>query len=263
MRYEKGSIQLSVCHDHPLLRQVLRCGFVTHDQLFEFLRLACYERNRQSFDWRVRRLVSHDLILKRTPATAGGRVVYSVGTSAALLLQGFGEYCLIGRRRLDSGNPESSILHAVELNDIQLSLLNAGLGARWTPACEIRSQNVLTNFGYAKDYDAVVTVEVEKVERCFAMEYERSAKAKKHYVSIADRLNEENQVSHLLYLASNDDVLGYLRASFRPTPVSVWFGIVRDWHTQLLGMSVVEASSPLPRPLYEALAFGRTELGAS
>lgn len=57
MRYEKGSIQLSVCHDHPLLRQVLRCGFVTHDQLFEFLRLVCYERNHQSFDWRVRRLV--------------------------------------------------------------------------------------------------------------------------------------------------------------------------------------------------------------
>jgi len=263
MRYEKGSIQLSVCHDHPLLRQVLRCGFVTHDQLFEFLRLACYERNRQSFDWRVRRLVGHGLIVKRTLAAAGGRVVYSVGASAALLLQGLGEYCLIGRRRLDSGNPDSSILHAVELNDIQLSLLKAGLAARWTPACEIRSQNVLTNYRYAKDYDAVVTVEVDKVERRFAIEYERSAKAKKHYVSIADRLSEESQVSNLLYLASNDDVLRYLRGSFRSTPVSVWFGIVRDWHTQLLGMSVVEASSPLPRPLYEALAFGHTELRAS
>ena len=54
MRYAKGSIQLSASHDHPLLRQVLRCGFVTHDQLFAFLRRDCYERNRQSFDWRAR-----------------------------------------------------------------------------------------------------------------------------------------------------------------------------------------------------------------
>lgn len=263
MRYEKGSIQLSTCHDHPLLRQVLRCGFVTHDQLFEFLRLACYERNRQSFDWRVRRLVRHGLILKRTSAAAGGRVVYSVGASAALLLQGLGEYCLIGPRRLASGNSEASIVHALGLSEIQLSLLRAGVGARWTPACEIRSQNVLTDFRYAKDYDAVVTVEVDKVERCFAMEYERSAKAKKHYFVIADRLSEENQVSHLLYLASNDDVLRYLRGSFPPTPVNVWFGIVRDWHAQLLGMPVVEASSPLPQPLYEALALGHTGPGAS
>ena len=69
MRYAKGSIQLSASHDHPLLRQVLRCGFTTHDQLFEFLRRDCYERNRQSFDWRVRRLVNHGLIVRQYGAS--------------------------------------------------------------------------------------------------------------------------------------------------------------------------------------------------
>jgi hypothetical protein len=68
MRYAKGSIQLSASHDHPLLRQVLRCGFVTHDQLFAFLRRDCNERNRQSFDWRARRLVKHGLIVRQTAA---------------------------------------------------------------------------------------------------------------------------------------------------------------------------------------------------
>ena len=72
MRYAKGSIQLSASHDHPLLRQVLRCGFITHDQLFEFLKLGCYERNKQSFDWRVSRLVKHGLVVKQVPAAAGG-----------------------------------------------------------------------------------------------------------------------------------------------------------------------------------------------
>lgn len=263
MRYAKGSIQLSVCHDHPLLRQVLRCGFVTHDQLFEFLRLGCFERSRKTFDWRVRRLVDHGLVVRQAPATAGGRVVYSVGAPAALLLQGLGEYCLIGPRRLASGSSESSILHALELSEIQLSLLRGAPGARWIPSCEIRSQNVLTRLRYAKDYDAVVRVRADTVERCFAMEYERSAKAKEHYLAIADRLDEERQIRYLLYLASNCDVLSYLREVFRPTPVSLWFGLVQDWHAQLLNMPVLDASSPVPRRLHEALQLGRSYLGAS
>ena len=121
------------------------------------------------------------------------------GTGAgAVLLQGLGEYCLLGPRRLDSGNSESSILHAVELNDIQLSLVRGGLAARWTAACEIRSQNGLTNFRYAKDYDAIVSVGLDDGERCFALEYERSAKAKKEYFAIANLLDQEKQISDLL-----------------------------------------------------------------
>jgi hypothetical protein len=102
-----------------------------------------------------------------------------------------------------------------------------------------------------------VAVPVDSVERCFALEYERSAKAKKDYLAIADLLDQEKQVSHLLYLAANHDVLSYLRGVFRPTPVSLWFGIVRDWHAQLLSMPVADASSSLPQPLYEALELPR------
>jgi hypothetical protein len=262
LRYAKGSIQLSPSHDHPLLRQVLRCGFATHDQLFEFLRRDCYERSRQSFDWRVRRLVKQGLVVRQVAAAAGGRMVYSIGATAALLLQGLGEYCLIGPRRLDSGNGESSILHAVELNDIQLSLLRAGLRARWTAACDIRSQNGLTRFRYVKDYDALVAIRVEGVERCFALEYERTAKARKDYRAIANLLDEEKQVSHLLYLVANYDVLSYLRRAFRPTAMSLWFGLVREWHAQLVSMPVVDTSSPVPQPLHEALELPRFALSA-
>ena len=262
MRYAKGSIQLSASHDHPLLRQVLRCGFITHDQLFEFLKLGCYERNRQSFDWRVSRLVKHGLVVKQVPAAAGGGVVYSMGGAGAVLLQGLGEYCQLGPRRLDSGNSESSILHAVELNDIQLSLVRGGLAARWTAACEIRSQNGLSRFRYAKDYDAIVSVGLGDGERCFALEYERSAKAKKEYFAIANLLDQEKQISHLLYLVPNYDVLSYLTGVFMATPVRLWFGIVRDWHSQLLSMPVVDASSPVPRPLFEALQLARFDLEA-
>ena len=56
MRYEKGTMELSPARDIPLLQQVLRSGFVTGNQLYEFMRLEQTEGSRQAFDHRVRRL---------------------------------------------------------------------------------------------------------------------------------------------------------------------------------------------------------------
>jgi hypothetical protein len=44
-------------------------------------------------------------------------------------------------------------------------------------------------------------------ERCFALEYERSAKAKRDYLAIARVLDGQKRISHLLYLVPNYDVL--------------------------------------------------------
>ena len=48
MRYGKGTIQISPARDIPLLRQVLRSGFATSDQLYEFMQLNQSERSRQA-----------------------------------------------------------------------------------------------------------------------------------------------------------------------------------------------------------------------
>jgi hypothetical protein len=69
-----------------------------------------------------------------------------------------GEYCLVGRARFNGKEVERSVLHAIGLNEIQLIVLRAGVLVRWVGSVEIRSQNELTGFGFAKDYDAVVTV---------------------------------------------------------------------------------------------------------
>src|SRR5665213_3081971 len=65
MRYEKGTMELSPARDIPLLPHVLRSGFVTGNQLYEFMRLEQTEGSRQAFDHRVRRLVGHGLNEKR------------------------------------------------------------------------------------------------------------------------------------------------------------------------------------------------------
>jgi hypothetical protein len=94
MRYVKDCISLSSEHDYPLLRQVLRSGFVTHDQSFEFMQLGKYESSRSSFNWRVRRLTKYGLTARRTVPSAGKAFVYSITPAGELELASAGEHFL-------------------------------------------------------------------------------------------------------------------------------------------------------------------------
>lgn len=243
MRYPKDSIQLNQSRDLPLLRQILHSEYITHAQLLEFMRLNHYERSRKSFDWRLRRLVRRDLVRRQTMQGCTGDFVYSVAGGAAILLQDLGEYCLVGRDRFNGKEAERSVLHAIGLNGIQLSLLRARLLVRWTASIEIRSQNELTGFGFVKDYDAVVTVHTEKGNQRFALEYERSPKPLRFYRDIAAALCREARVSHVLYLVSNYDLLQFISGFFRNSQCRVFFGLVKDWHEQLLDMPVSSCSA--------------------
>ena len=110
---------------------------------------------------------------------------------------------------------------------------------RWIPATEIRSQNELTTFGYAKDYDAVVEIMCTNGARKFGLEYERSAKAERHYRLIAHRMTQERHLGHVLYLVPNRDLADYVARFFTQRVPRVYFGLVQDWHAQVLEMPVV------------------------
>ncbi len=118
---------------------------------------------------------------------------------------------------------------------------------------EIRSQNELTGFGFAKDYDAVVTVRTGAVEQRFALEYERSPKPMRYYKDVAAALVREAQVSHVLYLVSNYDLLQFVSGFFRNSRCRVLFGLVKDWHAQLLDMPVSCCSAARSMRLRETL----------
>ena len=238
MRYPAGSLQLNPSRDLPLLRQVLHSEFATHSQLFEFMHLNHYERSRKSLDWRLRRLVDRGLLRRNTTPGCTGELVYSVASTAAALLQGMGEYCLVGRDRFNGKEAERSVQHAIGLNDIQLTVLRAGLLVRWIGSLEIRSQNELTAFGFAKDYDAVVTVHTEAGAQRFALEYERSPKPMRYYRDVAASLSRETHVNQVLYLVCNYDLLQFISGFFRNYRCRVFFGLVKDWHSQLLDMPV-------------------------
>lgn len=253
MRYARGSIQLNEARDLPLLRQILRSEFATHSQLFEFMRLEHYEQSQKSFAWRLRRLVNRGLVVRHEAPVCMGEALYSIAHCAADFLQGMGECCLVGRRLSGEKGIGLASQHAIGLNDIHLTALRAGVLVRWTGALEIRSQNELTEFGFAKDYDAIVTVGTEAGEHRFALEYERSAKTIERYRKAAASLSRETQVSYVLYLLASYDLLRFVSRALRDTQCRLFFGLVKDWHENLLHMPVTCSSFASHMRLTEAL----------
>lgn len=243
MRYRKGTIALSDSRDYPLLRRVLHCGFATSTQLYEFMRLDYAAAARNAFDNRLRRLLEHELLVRQEIRSMDRGVVYSISRAGISEMIAKGEYyagCLNG-----VAPPGGHVQHALELNDIHLALKRTGILVRWTPESDIRSRNELTDIGYVKDYDATVAVRLDDREHRFALEYERTPKAKRQYQRIWKRIEAEAGLCHFLYLVPNHDLLSLLVRVFRDCSRQVHFGLRSDFLADTLSLSVRNNHSPL------------------
>ena len=254
MRYRKGTIALSDSRDYPLLRRVLHCGFVTPRQLYEFMKLDYCASSRNAFDNRIRRLLGHELLVRYEIPTMSRGVVYSISRAGASEMVGKGEYY---SGSMDKSGPLGGhVQHALELNDIHLALKRTGMLARWTPESDIRSRNEFTDFGYVKDYDATVAVRLDNREHRFALEYERTAKAKRHYRVIWMRIEAETEFRHFLYLVPNHDLLSLLVRVFRDCPRQVHFGLRDEFLVDTLNLPVQNNHFPVSTTFRAVLTAG-------
>ena len=244
MRYWKGSISLSPARDYPLLRHVLHSGFVTHSQLFEFLRLDYSESSRNAFNNRVQRLVQHGLLVRKEMPFVNREVVYAVSPAGASELVGRGEYYAPPTRKGRWNTAQSSLHHSLELNEIHLALKRSGTLVYWMPETEIRSRNDLTDSGYWKYYDAVVTVRLAGQDYKFALEYERTPKAARQYLAIRERIEQETTIAHFLYLVPNHDLMWFVAAQFSGCGRAVYLGLFGDFLQQTLTLPVRRCGSP-------------------
>lgn len=240
MRFEKGSVQISDTRDVPLLQQVLRAGFATSNQLFEFMRLQQTESLRESFNHRLRRLMHHGLIEKHRGGSRGRPQVCRISPDGASLLIDYGE--LFSGRSGAEGNKKNCI-HWLDLNDLHLALLRARVLTRWIPATEICSQNDLTRFRYAKDYDAVAVLDRDGATFRFGIEYERSPKTDTRYQEIAYSLESEQLVDTVLYLVRNYHLLCKVRDYVCPRGVQVCIAMFSDFMNTLLDTPVMLAGT--------------------
>jgi hypothetical protein len=239
--YPSGYIQVSESRDLPLLRQVLHSAFVTHCQLFQFMQLASFESCREAFNWRLKRLVAHGLLIRHQLPDYGRNFVYSLGPAGAIHLTNHGDSCSAVITGSSVRRDSTRVAHAIEINDVQLLLLRHGVLREWTSELEIRSRNEMTGYGYAKDYDAVVTLAVDGVQVEVALEYERRPKTARQYTDIRAAIDKEKRVERFLYLVPDYNLLWFIHRFLKNSSRAIFFGIAGEFKKSLLQAQVVDS----------------------
>ena len=112
---------------------------------------------------------------------------------------------------------------------------------RWTPESEIRSQNDLTTFNYAKDYDAIGTVRWDGLDCRFALQCERFPRTRARYEQIGAELDKEVHLTTLLYLAPTYHVPTCMKRSFEPQRLVICLALSSEFVRDLLDTRVVAA----------------------
>lgn len=75
----------------------------------------------------------------------------------------------------------------------------------------------------------------------------------RYYRDVATSLGREAHVNQVLYLVCNYDLLQFISSFFRDYRCRVFFGLVKDWHSQLLEMPVSYNSAIRCLPFRETL----------
>jgi len=247
MRYRKGGIDLKSSQDTLLLQTILRSRHVSHEQLWQFVQLKAREHRRRVFNWRLKRLVDHDLVVRKsTPERSwvysispdGAEHLVSLGDAAALLVTG-------GFVELD----DSTVQHSLGLNEIHLALLREDVLTTWQSELEIRSLNEFTRYGFPKDYDAVVHAERGGCPYRFALEYERSAKTPDRYAHVRQAIEKESELDCVVYVVSAYPLLTYVASFFERCRKPIYFALSSDFERDTLDTMVMDSRRVRSLPL--------------
>jgi len=247
VRYRKGGIDLKSSQDTILLQTILRSRHVSHEQLFQFLQYKAREHRRRVFNWRLKRLVDHELVVRRS--TLERSWVYSISPEGAEHLVGQGEAAALlvtgGLVELD----DLTIQHSLGLNEIHLALLRAEVLTAWQSELEIRSLNEFTRYGFPKDYDAVVQAERGGRQYRFALEYERSAKTPDRYANVRQAVEKESELDCVVYLVPAYPLLTYVASFFERCGKPIYFALSSDFEKDTLETMVMDSRRVRSLPL--------------
>ena len=194
MRYPKGSIGVGEAQDYPLLREVMDSQFITHSQLWHFLSYHAHETSRSSFCWRVKRLADNGFVKRHRFPMVDRDLIYSLSAAGVTYVQNHGAL-YSGPAAGPTVTPDGAgVAHAIGLNSIRLELVRAGCVTLWQSEVEIRSHNELAKQPYAKDYDAIVTLQLGGRSGMFGIEFERTPKSRTDYIAIRRAIESETQL---------------------------------------------------------------------
>ncbi len=239
MRYPKGTVLVKADRDIPLLLHVRNAKFISHQQLFELMRFSAMEYSRDSFTWRVRRLVA-DRYLERFQGEFGyGSAVYRITRRGLIQLESHSQFAtVLNSKTLHLPHP-SHAPHALELNAVRLALLHQNLLLAWKTDVEIASENTVSIRPLEKDYDAIVDVWNQDNAARFALEYERTLKNLQQYDRVRQALEAEDSVNCILYLTSGEEITRHLSRELSGIQKRLAFATAKAFRESLLDTQVL------------------------
>ena len=212
MRYRKGYIALSDDRDLPLLVTIRNARAITYDQICALAYFKGQETSRRSVHWRLTRLEKHGLVQRVLYDQFFSQPIYAITRIGIEFLECRGETLLALPSTVREIVRKTQILHSVELAAIHAALAASGLLKSWKWELEIVSRNLVHESGDAKDYDAIVEVELGGQTKTFAIEFERTLKANARYEELCRVLTAETTADTVLYLTPDTHIL-YVLAS--------------------------------------------------
>jgi len=234
---------------------VRNCRFVAHPQLLELLQYDAAAPCRNTYNWRVQRLLRTGHIQRLDGESWRGTPVYTITQKGLIELESHGEFAVGLNSRTRHMLDCHQVYHFLELNSIRLCLAQNGLLVNWQSEVELSSINMVSSAPYQKDYDAIVKIWIGNEVREFALEYERSLKNTRQYESIRQALTSERQIECILYLAADHAILLALLHQLTPSSKRVGFLTAQAFREQLQEASVtVDPDRPLV-PLEEFLHY--------
>jgi hypothetical protein len=254
MRYYKGYMALSETCDVPILQLVRNCRAVCFDQLRDLLAHEMLVAVVRSLRWRVTRLEKFGLLARLEGQKHFGKPVYGITRQGLESLESRGHYLVSLPSDTEQILHPSKVAHALELVNIRLAFARSGLLRSWKSDLEITSRNLVAPDGAAKDYDAVVEIELDGTTRRIGIEYERSAKAAARYAAICATLDKDFTTDLVLYLTPSDDILYLLAMELRATRKRIGFALSDSFrHSVLETRTLTNEGSSEVLPLRELL----------
>jgi hypothetical protein len=253
MRYPKGSIVLSDAADVPALRKVYQAGHVTAWQLYRALNPVFDQGNWKNFLRRLAALSERNFLV-RLVVPGMNRPVFALGDEGARALQGRLPTVIEATAHNPRQANRDHAWHDVELFELHLKLRQAGVVISWMFEPEIRADNELTSFGYAKDYDAIVTFKCGSKTGQVALEYERCPKSTKQYGRIAALLDRETKLSSVLYLVCNVQMESFLLNGLRGARRPVYVGQAHKFASSPAEASLVDVARQAQHRLADCLS---------
>jgi hypothetical protein len=238
MRYAKGTVSVSASRDIPLLLYARNAKFINHRQLFTLLKLASFEYSRESFNWRIRRLVAGNYLSVCEGDFGNAGVVYRISRQGLTQLENHGHFAASLNSRTQHLPHLSQVHHALELNAIQIGLATKNLLVSWKSDVETSSLNIVGGL-LEKDYDAVVDVWNENTAARFAVEYERTLKSAQQYERVRRSLETENQLGCILYLTAGEQISLHLAHELSGIPKRLAFATAKAFRESLLDTMVM------------------------